>query len=63
MAYLLDIEKQVADVQRDVPADVGVVHEIAHGPFPDTVEVDSYKVAVPVEDGTARIAARRVVGG
>ena len=53
MANLFYDEQQVPDVQRDVAAELGIEGEVAHGAFPNTVEVDTYQFAVGIEDGTA----------
>ena len=45
---LVDDEEHVADVDRDVAADVGVVNEVAHRAFPATVEVETEKLAFSV---------------
>lgn len=41
-------EQDVADVERDVAAIVRIEDDIAHSSFPDTVEIQTYQVAVLV---------------
>ena len=53
MSYLVDNEKEVTDVKGDIPADIRIEHDVTHGAFPDTVEVDTDKVAVSVDDRRA----------
>ena len=50
VSNLVYYEKEVADVKRNVAADLRVEHDIAHRAFPHAVEVDAYEVAVLVDD-------------
>ena len=63
IAYHVDDEEDVADVQGDVAAEIGVKLDVAHGAFPDAVEVDADQAALGVDDGAAGVAAGGVVGG
>ena len=44
----VDGEQDIADVQGDVAAIVRVEDDVAHGSFPDTVEIQTYQVTVLV---------------
>ena len=61
MTDFVDDEQQVTHIQRDVAADARIEGDIAHGTFPDAVEIDADQVAVGIQHGTAGIAAGGVV--
>lgn len=46
---LVDNEQDVADIEADIPAIVGVEYYVAHRPFPDTVEIYAHKVALGID--------------
>ena len=37
----VDNEKDIADIQGNVAAEIGIKLDVAHGAFPHTVEVDA----------------------
>jgi hypothetical protein len=47
---LINYEKKVAYIERNVSADLRVKHDVAHRAFPYAVEVDTDEVAVLVYD-------------
>ena len=50
VSNLVDYEKEVADVKRNVAADLRVKYDVAHRALPYAVEVDADEVAVLVYD-------------
>jgi len=40
-SQFVDDKKCVSDIEYNVAAAVGVEYQVAHGPFPATVEIDS----------------------
>ena len=59
---LLDQEEQVADVQGDVAAYFRIEMNVAHRAFPDPVEIESYQLAVRIQDRASGVASRGVIG-
>lgn len=49
MSDVLDGEEQVADIERDVPAEIRTERDVAHRSFPYAVEIDSDEVAVRID--------------
>ena len=62
-ADLVDDEKGVTDIEADVPAEIRVELDVAHGALPHSVEVDADQTALAVNDRTAGVASGSVVGG
>ena len=62
-ADLVDDEKGVTDIEADVPAEVRVKLDVAHGALPHSVEVDADQAALAVYDRTAGVASGSVVSG
>ena len=50
ISHLVDDEEHIPYVECDVPAFVRVKYDIAHGAFPNPVEIQTDKVAVCVDD-------------
>lgn len=42
----IDNKQTITYIQANVSAHRGVVHQIAHGAFPNPVEIDSYQVSL-----------------
>ena len=53
ICYLVDGEEDVADVERDVAADLRIENDVAHCAFPHAVEIQTDEVAVSVDDRAA----------
>lgn len=57
----VDDKYRITDIQTDVPAEIGVVHYVAHGTLPVAVEIDADKVSVSIQDRASRVAATGMV--
>ena len=60
---LVDHEENVADIHRDVAADVGIVVQGAHCAEPGADEVDTQKLAFTINNMATAVATRCVVLG
>src|SRR5687768_10596080 len=54
---LVHDKEHVTYIYHYIPANGGIVVDVAHGAFPGTVEVEADEVAVRIQRGTAGIAA------
>jgi len=59
---LVNHKQCIADVERDVTTDFGIVNHIAHGAFPYTVEVHTNQVAFGIEHRRTGVTATGMVG-
>ena len=61
-ANSFDNPKYIADVAGNIAANAAVEEVIAHGAFPNPVEIEADEFAFSVEDRTSGIAACGMVG-
>src|SRR5688572_24125137 len=59
---LINDKQDIADVDHDIPADRGIIIDIAHGSFPYPVEVQADQVSISIQGGAARITTRGMIG-
>src|SRR5262245_4807691 len=59
---LVNDEQDIANIHHNIPADPGVIVDVAHGPFPNPVEIEPDEVTPGVKCRAPRISTSGMVG-